>query len=284
MMNETAVKNQRKHYRVLKLQMVFLLLVAGTSSVSLPASFTASKASGIGILLVLILLVNSIAQIRKYDRRWFSCRAVAESVKVQTWRFMMRADPYASDSDFQSVRGKFVDDVMQSLNSQREAILEVGSKPVERTQITRFMEATRKKSLDERRHLYVEQRIQDQKVWYSKKAFQNSKAEARWFVFSFAMQALSAIVAFVVVFYSTIPVNPVGFITTAAMAGISWTNARSHRELSQSYGLVAQELAGLEDKASEVASEESLGKFVIEVERTISREHTLWKARRLGTL
>ncbi len=283
-MDEAAIKTQRKHYRVLKLQTVVLLLVAGISSLSLPASLTATRAIGFGILVVLILLVNSIAQIRKYDRRWFACRAVAESVKVQTWRFVMRADPYTGDSDFQSLIGNFVDDIMQSLKSQPEAILEVGSQPVERTQITRFMEETRKKSLDERRRFYVEQRIQDQKVWYSKKASQNSKAEARWFVFSFAMQALSAIVAFVLVFYSTIQVNPVGLITTAAMAGISWTNARSHRELSQSYGLVAQELAGLEAKASEVASEESLGKFVIEVERTISREHTLWKARRLGTL
>ncbi len=283
-MSEAALKTQRNHFRVLKLQIVFLLVVAGFSSISLPASFNPARAIVIAILLVLILLVNAVAQIRKYDRRWFACRAVAESVKVQTWRFMMKADPYSGDSDYQTLKNKFVDDVLQSLNSQPEAKLEIGSRLVERTQITPLMEEVRKKSVEERKRFYVDERIRDQKTWYSKKASQNSKSESRWFFFSFTMQALSAMVAFVLVFYSEVPVNPVGLITTAAAAGISWTNARSHRELSQSYGLVAQELAGLEDNASEVSTEEALEKLVIEVERTISREHTLWKARRLGTL
>ncbi len=254
------------------------------SSITLPASFNVGKAVAIAILLLLMLAVNSVAQIRKYDRRWFACRAVAESVKVQTWRFMMKADPYSGNSDYAILKSRFVDDVLQSLNSQPEARLEIGSQLVGRTQVTPVMEEIREKSMNERRQLYVNERIQDQKVWYSKKASQNSKSESRWFYFSVALQALSAVVALVLVFYNDAPINPVGIIATAAAAGISWTNARSHRELSQSYGLVAQELAGLEDKASEATTEEALERLVIEVERTISREHTLWKARRLATL
>jgi hypothetical protein len=60
-------------------------------------------------------------------------------------------------------------------------------------------------------------------------------------------------------------------------------SARSYRELSQSYGLIAQELSFLEEEANQVSNQDELDALVQDVERTISREHTIWLARRTTT-
>jgi hypothetical protein len=51
-------------------------------------------------------------------------------------------------------------------------------------------------------------------------------------------------------------------------------------DLSQSYGLAAQELNSLADLVVHQTDEGSFGTWVQEVEGAISREHTMWLARR----
>jgi len=51
-------------------------------------------------------------------------------------------------------------------------------------------------------------------------------------------------------------------------------------DLSQSYGLAAQELNALADLVVRQTDEGAFGTWVQEVEAAISREHTMWLARR----
>jgi len=230
--------------------------------------------------LIGLTFLQLFGQIQKYDRKWFASRAVAESVKVQTWRFMMKVSPYDS-SDASSACNQFVEDVLQMLKEQQDAKLVAGSKPVQGKEVSQFMLDQREKSIIERRDFYVKDRIDDQQNWYSKKATWNSKQYGRWTIATFGLQAGSGIIALMTFVFPGSPFNPVGVLTTLAISGISWMNARGYRELSQSYGLIAHDLSGFQSVAEEANDQGRLEKLVSNVESRISGEHTYWKARRL---
>jgi len=219
-------------------------------------------------------------QIQKYDSKWFASRAIAESVKTQTWRFMMRVSPYQEGDDASAV-ARFAADVRQLLNEQQDAKLVAGSQPVEGGEVTAIMLDWRNRPIGERREFYLKGRIQDQKNWYSKKAVSSSRLHSRWLVATFASQGGSGVISLLTILFPGFALNPVGIVTTLASSGISWMNAKSYRELSQSYGLIAHDLSGYESEAKGVDSQEKLERLASNVEGRISGEHTYWKARRL---
>ncbi len=237
-MSAISADNQRTYFRLLKLQVALLLSIATVSAIDwqlFPFLRTVSIVAA--SFLIVLSFLQMFAQIQKYDKKWFESRAVAESVKVQTWRFMMQVAPYHDSSDSISPKERFVADVRQLLEEQKD--------------------------------------------WYSKKAATNSKMHSRWFLATFVLQGGSGIIALLVVLISGFPFNPAGVVATLATSGISWMNAKRYRELSQSYGLIAHDLAGYEAIAGEADSQDKFEKLVSNVESRISGEHTYWKARRL---
>ena len=282
-MSSASAQNQRIHFRLLRVQIVILLSIALVSAIDwqlFPAFRTASIV--IAVSLIGLSLLQMFGQIQKYDNKWFASRAVAESVKVQMWRFMMKVSPYEEEADGSpDAVAHFVTDVRQLLNEQQDAKLVAGSQPVEGTEVTAFMHGWRNKEVGERREFYLKGRIRDQKDWYSKKAVSNSRSHERWLIATFGLQGGSGVIALLTVLFPGSPLNPVGIVTTLASSGISWMNAKGYRELSQSYGLIAHDLSGYESEAKGADSQEKFEKLVSNVEGRISGEHTYWKARRL---
>ncbi len=280
-MSAASADNQRTYYRLLKLQIIILIGIATVSGITWQQFPTFRWVSLIvATFLMALSFVQMFGQIQRYDKRWFACRAVAESVKVQMWRFMMNVLPYQDPTTSVAVE-QFVADVRQMLNEQQDAKLLAGSKPIEGEEVSEFMLQQRRRSVEERREFYVKGRIQDQKDWYSRKSTSNSRSYSRWFAATFTLQGASGVLAFLTVLYPGLPVSPAGIVATVVTSGILWMNARSYRELSQSYGLIAHDLSGFESVARDADSQEKLERLVSNVESRISGEHTYWKARRL---
>jgi hypothetical protein len=145
------------------------------------------------------------------------------------------------------------------------------------------MKRIRNGTVVERLSSYIANRVHDQYLWYAGKSKLNRDLENIWFILTWVFQFLAVSFAFIVFLISNPVINPVGILTTAAAAIISWMSVRSYRELSQSYGLIKQELSLLEEQAKQLPpkTEKELNDFVQEVEQTISREHTIWLSRRI---
>src|SRR5437773_4308088 len=175
-MSSASAQNQHIHFWLLRVQICILLSIAAVSAIDwqlFPAFRTVSII--VAVSLIVVSLVQMFGQIQKYDSKWFASRAVAESVKTQTWRFMMKASPYREGEDASAVVARFVADVRQLLNEQPDAKLVAGSQPVEGAEVTEIMLDWRNKSIGERREFYLMDRIQDQKNWYSRKAVSSSR-------------------------------------------------------------------------------------------------------------
>jgi hypothetical protein len=146
--------------------------------------------------------------------------------------------------------------------------------------ITDFMKAQRSSSLEARRSFYVGARIRDQKVWYASKAKSNVDSGAKWFWAIAVLQTIIMTLAIVQAASGGLAINPIPIVTTCAAAIAAWSQIKRHDELAQSYALAAQDLEEIETIASNQVSEDAFTQLVEQAENSISREHTMWCARR----
>jgi hypothetical protein len=232
-------------------------------------------------LLAALVITGRIKESRK-EREWYGARAVAESVKTSAWRYAMAAEPYLSALSAQEVDRLFLDNLKGVLRDAKELNYSAGSGDNSKPQITDAMRALRSKSWAERMQVYVEQRIQGQRRWYSGKAHQSSRWENIYFGVIIILQLVAMLTAFAFAVWSGMTVNLTGMITSMVAALFVWLQAKRYQETAQSYSVTSHELGFVEETSKHVKSESEFASFVADSENAMSREHTLWVARRRG--
>src|SRR5207253_6523552 len=87
---------QRRYVGLFRLDLILLVFAAilalGRSSTSLiVADFL-----GVGAALALVgsITIKLILRVKGYDSLWFNTRAIAESAKTATWRYMVAVKPF----------------------------------------------------------------------------------------------------------------------------------------------------------------------------------------------
>lgn len=96
--DETSVSKQRSYFHSVKIELHLLVAVAAVSALPWSAWLDATGRK-YGAVIALVLLGGALAcrivrGALKLEESWFKARALAESVKVEAWRFMMKAEPY----------------------------------------------------------------------------------------------------------------------------------------------------------------------------------------------
>ena len=191
---------------------------------------------------------------------------------------MMKAAPFKDDS---TAKQSFIDQLRRIRAARPSSPKDLAQSLDANAQtLSSFMNDMRRKSLDERRNLYLESRLRDQKTWYSDKAKFNSKKESCWFWTIVILQVLAVALAIIWAASSSLPVNMVPLLMTCAASAIAWSQIKRYGELAQTYSLASQELGDQEAIASDITEEADFLALVEQVEETISREHTMWCARR----
>lgn len=230
------------------------------------------------IVLALGLLLFWVIRAKRYDKTWFDCRAVAESVKTATWRFIMHAPPFQNDG---SIEEDFITELREIRQARPDSekniagVIDFGAAP-----ITDFMRQARSLYFEDRKNLYIEYRLRDQKSWYSHKANVNARAGGQWFWTIVGLQALAVTIAIIQATVGGLKGNVVPVFTTCTAAVAAWSQMKRYDELAQSYALAAQELGELDSIATNLTIESDFFQLVEQVEEAISREHTMWCARR----
>lgn len=234
--------------------------------------------SVLAAVLVIGFIILWMTRARQDDKIWFDGRAVAESVKCATWKFMMRAQPFTDDSKAERL-------FISNLKEIREARPHLGrhlaaANVGEGATITEFMKEMRGSFTVERQGFYRDERIRDQKAWYATKAKSNADSGLTWFWIMAFLQIAIVVLAIVQAASAGFGINPIPIVMTSVAAIAAWSQMKRHSELSQSYALAAQELEEIEAIAGSQMSEEEFSQLVEQSEDSISREHTLWCARR----
>jgi len=276
--NRASLSSQAIYFLGLGIYLVLLVLAALVSFVW-PNNIQGALASAALFLITLGILIG--LKVKKPDDIWYNGRAVAESVKTRSWRWIMQAEPYEDTGNPEIARKQFISDLKSILSQNRSLSHELSSASGVLDPISQKMQDVRAQPLPERIKIYQEQRITNQANWYSKKSLFNKKRALQWFCISIMLHAIAIGMLLYRIKDPSASV-PVEVIATAAGAVLTWLQAKKHNELNSSYGLTTHEIVLIKGEVIAVKSEKEFSEFVVNSESAFSREHTQWAARKSG--
>ena len=273
--DKASIALQKCYIKAIRTDFALLVIIAASSVFF----FEGYKYLVISFLLLSFVL-KLVVQAKKWDKKWFVTRAVAESVKTITWRYMMGSEPYNLALSPAEVDKQFINKLDEIIKTNSEAQKCWATCLSGNQQISDQMRKIRAMNLSDKKEIYLKDRVEEQRKWYENKAKSNGEAENKWF---WAVIILEFIAVLFLIFTINSPKNfpnPVGVVTTLAAVFAAWNQIKRHGELSQSYSVASQELSSAKSIISYVNSVDELGKYAESTENSISREHTMWCAKR----
>lgn len=276
--SRASLDAQKSYFIGLRCYLI-LLICAAFISYARPSDVEGALLSASLFLITLGILI--FIRVKRPDDTWYNGRAVAESVKTRTWRWMMRAVPYEECQNIEIVSKQFISDLKIILDQNKSLSHSLYSTSAVKDPISQTMRNVRALSVSDRLAIYVDQRIQDQATWYWTKSHYNKRRAQQWFWFSVFLHALAIAMLLYKIREPAFSL-PVEVIATAAGATLTWLQAKKHNELNSAYALTAHEIVLIKGESASVRSEEQLSEYVVNSEAAFSREHTQWVARKGG--
>jgi hypothetical protein len=273
---------QRDHTRMVAagLWLLFASAIASSLTTIVTNEGKTSLALISAVLVGLSLLLTLYTRSHRYEQDWYDGRAVAESIKTQAWRYMTCSEPYGHLLDESEADGLFAVALTSVVKERQLLAARLGGQVATEPQITARMRAVRHLPVETRRDFYLTERIENQRNWYSVKAEANRITGQKWSNATIGSQALALLSAFGLIAWPAFPINLVSIFAALAASLIAWAQLKRNQDLANAYGLAAQELGVIATRARYVQSAEALSAYVVDSENAISREHTLWIARR----
>lgn len=231
------------------------------------------------LVFVLAATVLLFRAVRKPEQDWYRCRALAESIKTSTWRYMMRAEPFVDAPSVQVPRTEFRNFLTEILRANRHIGSGIANVLAAEHQITPRMEEIRSFDLDARKQMYRENRIVNQRNWYAKKASSNRKLSKGWVAATIIVYIAATVTVLLKIAkpeWALLPTEP---LIVLAASFIGWIQIKKFNELASAYALTAHEIGILQPRLDEINDEGAFSDFVNEAELAFSREHTQWVAR-----
>jgi hypothetical protein len=226
-------------------------------------------------LFVVGLMLTSWLAIERPNRRWYAARAAAESAKTLAVQYGVGGGSFkiglpAIERDYRRAIASIPDalDRLPPLGDLGDAV-------------TPGLAEIRALPLDERRHLYLRERIADQRAWYVSQARTNDLRAMGWRTIMFAGQLLGIGGGFLRV-WGVWDVNLLGIAAALTASAAAWIRTKDHEGLAEAYAITQRELGKVEIEGARPTTEAEWAEFVADAESAVSREHTLWLARRIG--
>jgi conflict system pore-forming effector with SLATT domain len=272
---------QQGYLRLTKATLILLVTGAGLAAVS--GEFPAAKsgfAVASAVVLAASLLLSVYLQSLNLEQVWYGGRAVAETGRSMMWRYVTGADPFPMDLAPAEAERKFLADLGSMARERKQLAFGFGGEFAGEPQITERMRQARTASLEERKDTYLSERIQDQRLWYGKRAKSHLSAGNRYFTVIALSQLLALASAIALVHWPDAKIQLTGVFASLASALMAWIQVKRHKELVQAYSVAELELSFVQEQAEQIVSDRDLSDFVADAEKAISREHTLWIAKR----
>jgi hypothetical protein len=275
--DRTAISAQRLYARgtAARLVLVVAASVAGVATAQVRTGQVNWLALvGFGGFLAAMMIDIGLLRARP-ERSWYDGRALAESVKTLTWRFVVGGRPFEVQvAEAEAVRA-FIDEVDRVRASAPPPRLQPVTAPV----VTPAMLELRRLPLAERRRGYLTERVQDQLDWYSRKSVDHGRRATAWRSVLLGAEIVGVVTGLLtVVGVLSVPVE--GLVATAVAAAGAWMGVRQYDSLARAYAYAAADLSVVSSRLALIDDEAAWAQAVADAEEAISREHTMWRASR----
>lgn len=231
------------------------------------------------IVLLASLTILICRSWMKPEQDWYRGRALAESIKTSSWRFVMRSSPFGDADSITIPRSEFRQHLLAILKANRFIGDKMPPDSAAKEQIPENMEEVRARDLEHRKAFYSEHRIKDQRMWYTAKAGANKRASRHWLLAGIVAYAVAIVLALFRIEYPDWELWPIEPVIVLASSFVGWTQIKKFNELASSYTLTAHEIGIIQNRIGEIDKEDDFSEFVNDAEQAFSREHTQWVAR-----
>ena len=271
--SRTSKNSQQYFFGALGCSLISFLLAAIFSIVNLPlAGYAVMQAA---VLLIGLALTVFLSWMQP-QRTWYAARALAESIKTISWRYVMRAEPY--DDKDSVATSNFVANIRKILQDNK--ILAQILAATDGGEISARMSEIRNLPIGKRRQIYEKFRVDDQLEWYRSRARSNSRSSRRWYISLIVILTLAVVFALLRISYPTTELWPTDLFVAAASCSMTWLQTKRFQELAASYSLTAHDISLLKLQLNDANTKDKFSAFVGDAENAFSREHTQWRARR----
>lgn len=274
--DSASLNAQDNYFNALKLYL-YLLVAAAIVAFCWAQNVYGAITSAALFLITLGILV--FLKVKTPEDIWYNGRAVAESVKTRTWRWIMKAEPYNEEVSEDQAQRELLSDLKAILDQNRSLSGSLEWTPDLGEAISSKMISIRALPWQERLSIYKRDRIDNQSIWYSKKSQFNKRRAKQWFVASVILHSAAVLMLLYRIKEPVTPL-PIEVVAAAASAVLTWVQAKKHNELNSSYALAAHEIVLIKGESVSVQDESHLSEFIINSESAFSREHTQWTARK----
>ncbi|AUN99085.1 hypothetical protein C0V70_13440 [Bacteriovorax stolpii] len=275
--DKASIQAQNFYLWLIKIDLALMIVAALLTVFNYQDLEVKRNINGISALLFSIAFILSIMlRLNRFEKTWYGGRAVAESVKSLTWKYITKAKPFDTTTDEKST-SKLIE-LLKEITSKKNDLafnFEINDNDM----ITHKMKEIRSLPTKERLEFYNEERLLAQRKWYVTKAKYN-KTQGNYFFISTLITQFIGLGFSIYLVTSPNSINPIGVLSSITVALFSWMQIRKFQELSQAYSLTANELGLALAESTSITSDKDLSNFVNESESAISREHTMWSARR----
>lgn len=278
--DEVSGAGQRKTKRLIRIELIGLVVasLAGVTVIRVEPYGLDVLAPVSGVAFVVALYCTVRRAQSKPEQYWYEGRAGAESARTLAWKYSIGAQPFPVDREAhkeQHLAKLFLDGLGNVVRYLEHTKLPPPDSEVR--ELTEPMRRLRAASLATRRRVYRRDRIKNQLDWYTRRSGDHNRSANRWLGLAVASSAAGILMAVAKLLY--VDIDLLGVFAAVASAAIGWNQLNQHRNQATAYSVTARELSIIHDQIDHVPDSE-WASFAEGAEDAISREHTMWAARR----
>lgn len=221
---------------------------------------------------------------RNPQQLWYDGRAAAESVKTLAWKYVVRAQPFDGDGVSDAADANFLKQAQEVVAMFADSgVFPPGARPA----VSDRMRRLRAAPLQVRRDLYLRERVLAQRTWYQSRAQEYESKSSMWGLRTLVLLLIGAVLAFAETFLD-MGWHALGLVAAGVTSITAWSQLKQFRPLAAAYRMAERELDEILIQlqrldAARPDAEEEWAELVRDAEDAVSREHTLWLARRQFT-
>jgi hypothetical protein len=271
--DKASTRQERRFLRWTKWLLLLNVAAAAAGALALSKDHTKQAALVATIFFAGGLALMLRLALQNPKRRWYDLRAAAESAKTLAVQYAVGGGPFAINA------GDVDHEYRGAVHSIPAALPNLPPLGYEDDPVTPGLQAIRSRPFAERKEIYLEDRVEDQRRWYSTRAETNALFADRWRSAMFFGQLLG-LGGGAARALNIWDVNLLGIAAALTAAAAAWARTNDYEGLAEAYNVTARELAGVKQEGEDVGDEDGWAPYVADAESAFSREHTLWLARR----
>ncbi len=277
----TASKASQRSFKWLaRVELGLLILISALLMLQSWSSVTSrvplrSLQFAVAVALAAAILVKFAGWMMRSDLDWITNRAIAETAKSESWRYMMHVSPY--DGDEAAAQAAFQNELRSLITQNQGFSREMHRLSADQRQITGLMRTIRELDFAERRDIYETARVLHQLDWYSANSRKNHSRARTWLILSFAILFLALVLAMLPMIKDDLPI--IKFVVTLAIAATALNHWSQYQEMEARYGNAAGQASLLRESLALVEDQHALAGVVREIEAVFGAEHAAWQSR-----